>query len=60
MRGRNDQSQKALFYGVLLEEGMPDHSTFSNNRHGRFRVPAAFRLVFEQVLKRCKGIISGQ
>jgi hypothetical protein len=32
---------------------VPDHSTFSKNRHGRFRESEAFRFVFEQVLKRC-------
>ena len=31
---------------------MPDHSTFSKNRHGRFRQSDLFR-VFESVLRRC-------
>ena len=32
---------------------MPDHSTFSRNRHGRFRESDLFRRVFENVLRRC-------
>ena len=32
---------------------MPDHSTFSKNRHGRFRESDLFRRVFETVLRRC-------
>lgn len=32
---------------------MPDHSTFSKNRHGRFRQSDLFRRVFESVLRRC-------
>jgi hypothetical protein len=32
---------------------VPDHSTFSKNRHGRFRESDAFRHVFESVLRRC-------
>ena len=32
---------------------MPDHSTFSKNRHGRFRQSDLFRLLFETVLRRC-------
>jgi hypothetical protein len=32
---------------------VPDHSTFSKNRHGRFRESDLFRRVFESVLRRC-------
>ena len=32
---------------------MPDHTTFSLNRHGRFRESDAFRLLFESVVRRC-------
>jgi len=32
---------------------VPDHSSFSKNRHGRFRDAETFRYVFEQVLARC-------
>ena len=32
---------------------MPDHSTFSKNRHGRFRDSDLLRRLFEQVVRRC-------
>src|SRR3546814_6238936 len=32
---------------------IPDHSTFSKNRHGRFRDNDTLRFVFEKVLQRC-------
>ena len=35
------------------EDEVPDHSTFSKNRHGRFRDSDTLRFVFEQVLERC-------
>lgn len=41
---------------------MPDHSTFSKNRHGRFRDSVALRHVFESVLRRCmtEGLVAGE
>ena len=36
-----------------LDGAVPDHSTFSKNRHGRFRESDLFRRVFEIVLRRC-------
>lgn len=41
------------FCGLGLEDAIPDHSTFSKNRHGRFRDNDTLRFVFEQVLQRC-------
>jgi len=41
------------FCRLGLESDVPDHSSFSKNRHGRFRDAETFRYVFEQVLKRC-------
>jgi len=41
------------FCRLSISDPAPDHSTFSKNRHGRFRESEAFRHVFEQVLKRC-------
>ncbi len=32
---------------------MPDHSTFTKNRHGRFRDSGLMRAVFERVVERC-------
>ncbi len=34
---------------------MPDHSTFSVNRHGRFRESDVLRQVFENVVRGCMG-----
>jgi len=50
------------FCGLGLEDHVPDHSTFSLNRHGRFRDSDAFRLVFEAVLRRCMaaGLVGGE
>jgi transposase len=41
------------FCRLGLDGGVPDHSTFSKNRHGRFRQSDLFRLLFETVLRRC-------
>jgi Transposase domain (DUF772) len=45
-----------------LEGTVPDHSTFSKNRHGRFRESALFRRVFEEVVARCirAGLVGGE
>jgi transposase len=41
------------FCRLGLDGNVPDHSTFSKNRHGRFRDSDAFRHVFETVVGRC-------
>ena len=41
------------FCRLGLEGGVPDHSTFSKNRHGRFRDAGVFRRVFEAVVHSC-------
>lgn len=41
------------FCRLGLEDAVPEHSTFSKNRHGRFRDSGAFRWVFEEVVRRC-------
>ena len=41
------------FCRLGLEDAVPDHSTFSKNRHGRFRDSDAFRQLFETVVDRC-------
>jgi transposase len=40
---------------------VPDHSTFSTNRHGRFRESDLLRHVFEAVVCRCitEGLVGG-
>jgi len=50
------------FCRLDLEDSVPDHSTFSKNRHGRFRQSNAFRLLFESVLRRCmsEGLVRGE
>ena len=41
------------FCRLGLDGQVPDHSTFSKNRHGRFRQSDLLRRVFEMVLERC-------
>src|ERR1700681_4477344 len=50
------------FCRLGLEDQVPDHSTFSKNRHGRFRDSDTLRFVFEQVLERCvrEGLVGGE
>ena len=50
------------FCKLSITDKVPDHSTFSKNRHGRFRDSEVFRFVFEQVIKRCmeEGLIGGE
>lgn len=50
------------FCRLGFEHRVPDHSTFSKNRHGRFRQSDAFRFVFEAVLHRCmtEGLVQGE
>jgi transposase len=41
---------------------VPQHSTFSKNRHGRLRDAGVFRLLFENTVRRCiaEGLVSGK
>jgi len=50
------------FCRLGLDGAVPDHSTFSKNRHGRFRESDLFRRVFETVLHRClkEGLVGGE
>jgi len=50
------------FCRLGLEDAVPDHSTFSKNRHGRFRASEAFRWVFDEVVRRCMaaGLVKGE
>ena len=41
------------FCRLDLDDKVPDHSTFSVNRHGRFRESDAFRRVFEAIVRTC-------
>ena len=50
------------FCRLGLEDAVPDHSTFSRNRHGRFRDSDAFRWLFDTVVHRCmtEGVVKGE
>ena len=50
------------FCRLGLEGRVPDHSTFSKTRHGRFRDSDAFRRLFEMVVQRAmtEGLVGGE
>src|SRR5580700_9202926 len=50
------------FCRLGLDGCVPDHSTFSKNRHGRFRESDLLRRLFETVLQRCidEGLVGGE
>jgi len=50
------------FCRLDVDDSVPDHSTFSVNRHGRFRQSDFFRHVFEAVVRACMdaGLVKGQ
>jgi transposase len=50
------------FCRLDLEDKVPDHSTFSVNRHGRFRDSDIFRQLFEAVVRACMdaGLVKGE
>jgi IS5 family transposase len=50
------------FCRLGLEGDVPDHSTFSKNRHGRFRDRNLLRKLFETTIERCmaEGLVGGE
>lgn len=50
------------FCRLDLDDKVPDHSTFSVNRHGRFRESDIFRQLFEAVVRACMdaGLVKGE
>jgi transposase len=50
------------FWRLGLDGPVPDHSTFSKNRHGRFRDSDVLRRLFEMILNRCieEGLVGGE
>jgi transposase len=50
------------FCRLDLDDKIPDHSTFSVNRHGRFRESDVLRHVFEAVVRTCMdaGLVKGE
>ena len=61
-----DEVHLNLAYRWFCRRGMegrvPDHSTFSKNRNGRFRDSDLLRRLFERVLTRCiaEGLVGGE
>ena len=49
------------FCRLGLDGEVPDHSTFSKNRHGRFRESDLLRKLFETIVRRCmvEGLVGG-
>lgn len=49
------------FVGLSLDEKVLDHSTFSKNRHGRFKESGIYQQIFDQIVNQCieKGLVSG-
>jgi hypothetical protein len=45
-----------------LEGQVPDHSSFSKNRYGRFQESDIYRTLFEDVVSQCQdaGLVSGE
>jgi len=50
------------FCRLGLDGDVPDHSTFSKNRHGRFRDSDLLRELFETTVRRCmaEGLVGGE
>jgi transposase len=50
------------FCGLSLEDKVPDHSSFSKNRHGRFAGTNLFREMFYEVVRQAQacGLVSGK
>lgn len=50
------------FCRLGLDSKVPDHSTFSKYRHGKFRESGLLRLLFESTVERClaEGLVDGE
>ncbi len=50
------------FVGLNLEDKVPDHSTFSKNRHERFSEGSLFQEIFDEIVNQCiaKGLLTGK
>jgi len=50
------------FCGMSLEDRVPEHSTFSKNRHGRFAGTELFRQLFIDVVRQAqkRGLVKGR
>jgi transposase len=50
------------FVGLNMEDRVPDHSTFSKNRRGRFAGSGLWEEIFDEIVRRCieAGLVSGK
>ena len=50
------------FCRLGLDGRVPDHSTFSKNRYGRFQESGIYRTLFEEVVSQCQaaGLVGGE
>ena len=50
------------FTGLGFDQEIPDHSTFSKNRHGRFQQSNVFQELFERIVDQCirAGLVKGE
>jgi len=50
------------FVGLNFEDKVPDHSTFSKNRHDRFSESDLFQKIFDEIVSQCisKGLLTGK
>jgi transposase len=50
------------FTGLGFDQEIPNHSTFSKNRHGRFQESKLFQQMFERIVDQCvqAGLVNGE
>ena len=50
------------FVGLALDDPVPDHSTFSHNRHERFNESRLFQDLFDEIVHQCMahGLVQGE
>jgi len=62
VRGVHHNLAYRWFCRLGLDGAVPDHSTFSKNRHGRFRDSDLLRRLFETTVERCliEGLLGGE
>jgi transposase len=50
------------FTGLGFDQEIPNHSTFSKNRHGRFQESKLFQELFERIVAQCvtAGLVNGE
>ena len=50
------------FVGLSLDDKVPDHSTFSHNRHDRFQESGLFQEIFDEIVTQCitHGLVRGE